>query len=396
MYIALGFALATLLATAAFPVIYRRAVRLTKEAVLAVNPTSYAEVRAAQDFERATHALALRQAEAALEREREHSVKHRLETGRLTAEAVKLKAKFGKEVAELKTALEEAKAASGGRKAKSKALAAELTQTQAKLADAEKALAEHDKTTIQTDLQQVDPLVQTTIAGLELQVATLKAQLEKTEGKTPVTDPLLLTDADDLRRIISRLEAELVDAETRYISAQAEVTRLSVASEQSEASVDDQLAQAQRDRKWADEENARLSALLRDRERTLKMAKDQVASLRSDLSAALQSSATSLDALDDKSTLASTTDQATDKTAPTAASPETRENVPVMDASALVSRIVRSSNAARKKQPPAPAKDDVGADPKVSQTASASAGQGPNSTSSSRTKTSRTKKRDVA
>ena len=91
MYVALGFCTAGLIGLAILPAFYRRAARLTEEALRAVNPTSYAEVRAAQDQERARHAVELRRVEKRLDTEREKAAKFQLETSRTRAEIEALK-----------------------------------------------------------------------------------------------------------------------------------------------------------------------------------------------------------------------------------------------------------------------------------------------------------------
>ena len=91
MYVALGFCTAGLIGLAILPAFYRRAARLTEEALRAVNPTSYAEVRAAQDQERARHAVELRRVEKRLDSEREKAAKFQLETTRMRAEVEALK-----------------------------------------------------------------------------------------------------------------------------------------------------------------------------------------------------------------------------------------------------------------------------------------------------------------
>ncbi|MEP0232183.1 hypothetical protein [Roseibium sp.] len=297
MYIAIGFFLATLLAAAIFPAIYKRAVRLTKEAMKAVNPASFIEVRAAQDVERAKHALALRKAERLAETERQKSAQHRLEAGKLTTDMVKMQTAHAQELSALKAELEAAQQKAGGRKARSSALAAELEKTRDRLAETEKALA---AARADADLlKKAEPVAAwaptddmvalTTITGLEAQIATLKGQLAQTENgartdQTP--DPLLQTNETELRAMVTRLEANLVDAETQYISAQAEVTRLSLILDQSKEPADDQIRELRRDLKWAENEKARLTAIVHDRERTLERARAQVGKLRQDLRAA--------------------------------------------------------------------------------------------------------------
>ncbi len=391
MYIALGFFLAILLAAAVFPAIYKRAVRLTKEAMMAVNPASYAEVRASQDFERASHALALRRAEAAIEREREKSVSHRLEAGRLTAEMVKLRAAHERETNVLKEALEKAETVAGGRKAKTGALSAELEETRERLRHAEQALAasraeadllRQEKYDAEHPAAQDDTVALTTITSLESQIATLKAQVSQLEkdGNAPVTDPLLWAEADELRAIVGKLESELVDAETKYISALAEITRLSVAVDEKPGSKDEELEKLQRELKWADDEKARLTALVHDRERTLERARAQVADLRSRLLLP---------------------DEADAQTAAPSGKPDTPAATPLGDASFLVNRIIRSSRSSDDDTSMIEVKDaastngNVAAEPEAGDK-SESTKRAKESSEPKKLRTSRVKKRDVA
>ncbi|WP_417678363.1 hypothetical protein [Roseibium sp.] len=293
MYGALGFFIATLLGLAILPAVYRRAVRLTQEAMKAVNPSTYAEVRGAQDHERAQHALAVRKVERALDKERENAVTFRLEAGKLAAELIKEKSKHEAELKSLRQEFEnEVTEKSKGRQAE---LQAELETVRQKLHETEQALAaahaEADvlkaKSTDESGwLPAEDTMALATITGLESQISTLKARLAKYEGgEIPSPDLHLETGAAKLQKIVKDLEAQLVDAETQYISAQAEVARLTVQIETVDLPRDDLVERLERDLKWAETEKARLTALTRDRERTLLRAQNQIMRLRQDLNA---------------------------------------------------------------------------------------------------------------
>lgn len=293
MYGALGFFIATLLGLAILPAVYRRAVRLTQEAMKAVNPSTYAEVRGAQDHERAQHALAVRKVERALDKERENAVTFRLEAGKLAAELIKEKSKHEAELKSLRQEFEnEVTEKSKGRQAQ---LQAELETIRQKLHETEQTLAaahaEADvlkaKSTDESGwLPAEDTMALATITGLESQISTLKARLAKYEGgEIPSADIHLETGAAKLQKIVKDLEAQLVDAETQYISAQAEVARLTVQIETVDLPRDDVVERLERDLKWAETEKARLTALTRDRERTLHRAQHQIMRLRQDLNA---------------------------------------------------------------------------------------------------------------
>ncbi|MFD1695719.1 hypothetical protein [Roseibium aestuarii] len=296
MFVALGFCVAVLLGLAIMPAFYKRAVRLTRDAILAVNPASYAEVRAAQDFERAQHALALRKVERALDHEREVATRERAEAGRLRALAETL----SRDLEETGNKLKKQKKRKGD---DTEAVPDTGTADQTALADLRQRLDETEEALARTqadlDLARLrdggddadwkpatDTMTLATITGLESQIATLKGRLAAYEqGQTPdethsIEDVAELAEA---RAWASRLEADLVDAEARYISAQAEVTRLAVQLEQSTAPADEQQQTLQRDLKWADNETARLTALVRERERALKRTTSKLQRLRADL-----------------------------------------------------------------------------------------------------------------
>lgn len=295
MFVALGFFMATLLGLAILPAVYRRAVRLTQEAMKAVNPSTYAEVRGAQDHERAQHALALRKVERALDKERENAVTFRLEAGKLAAELVKEKSKHEAELNSLRQEFENEDRKKSKDRQRQAELQAELETARQKLHETEQALAaahaEADVLKAKSNddsgwLPAEDTMALATITGLESQISTLKARLAKYEGgEIPIPDLHLETGAAKLQTIVKDLEAKLVDAETQYISAQAEVARLTVQIETVDLPHDDIVERLERDLKWAETEKARLTALTRDRERALRRAQNHIMRLRQDLNA---------------------------------------------------------------------------------------------------------------
>lgn len=295
MYVALGFFSATLLGLAVLPAIYRRSVRLTREALEAVNPATYAEVRASHDYDRAHHALKQLRLEQAVEREREASVRHRLETGRLKTEIVKANAAHERELSALRIELEKALRNQTGTKGKD--LIAQMEQLRSQLRETEQALAstsaELDLLKSQSEGQPAqaqgwlpadDAMSLATITSLESQLATAQKRLAQLEGGSGGnTDLLLPATTHELQHALTRLEADLVDAEAQFITAQAEVTRLTILLDQSDKPRDEHLERLERDLEWADTEKARLTALVRARDRALERARSQVRQLRTDL-----------------------------------------------------------------------------------------------------------------
>ncbi|MBO0346890.1 hypothetical protein J0X15_16805 [Roseibium sp. CAU 1637] len=312
MYIALGFFTAILIAMAVLPAFYKRAVRLTREAMIAVNPSSYAEVRAVQDFERANHALALRRVEVARDHERETSVHHRAETGRLQAEVSNLRFALEESLKDLERKKTEIAGARGTGKSLSQRKKTQAVDVRSdnetaetsddsdnlkeRLAETEQALA---STRAELDLLKsrienpgaswrpaADTMALATITGLESQVATLKARAaNRQNGQLDIAaDPA--TDVDEMqetRAWASKLEDKLVDAEARFISSQAEVARLAAQMDQAGKPSDGHREALERDLKWADNEAARLTALVRNRERALERTSSKLQRLRDDL-----------------------------------------------------------------------------------------------------------------
>ena len=238
MYIALGFCAAGLIGLAILPAFYRRASRLTEEALRAVNPSSYAEVRAAQDQARARHAIELRRVERHLDDERAKAARHHLEVSRLRTEIEGLNRGHKAQVSGLESKLG---ALHGDQKAVD-LLSSEVTALKQKLAETETALAESWKTSANEEtvrkaedmpgdsandwLPAAGTMVLAQITGLEAEVATLKSRLSKYEaGENAPREPV--EGSPELPEL-AKLEAQLVDTESKYVAAQAEVARLSL------------------------------------------------------------------------------------------------------------------------------------------------------------------------
>lgn len=237
MYVALGFCTAGLIGLAILPAFYRRAARLTEEALRAVNPSSYAEVRAAQDQARARHAVELRRVERQLEGEREKAAKFHLDASSIRQEIEAIKNAHEQELADLNAKI----AVQEGDEQALDLLSAEVKTLKQKLSEAEAALAQswaetaEDRSdtksaTLQNDdtdwMPATDTMALATITGLESEVATLKARLSKYEPV--VASEIEASREETARADLAKLEAQLVDTESRYVSAQAEVTRLSL------------------------------------------------------------------------------------------------------------------------------------------------------------------------
>lgn len=298
MFVALGFCTAGLLCLAILPAFYRRAARLTEEALRAVNPSSYAEVRAAQDQVRAQHAVDLRRVERQLEVEREKAVERHVEVSRLKTEIDVMAQAHQSELAGLKSEV----AAKTNDENAIDLLSAEITILKQKLEDAEKALAESwskdqdqnsskEKTAASepenanTDwLPATDTMALATITGLEAEVATLKAKLSKYEPT--VAGEVDAERSETAKTRLAELEAQLVDTESKFITAQAEVTRLSLQLEASGIEESDLQKHLTSQLEALANENAQQLARLRTNEDVIARLTGQVGKLQQDLIAA--------------------------------------------------------------------------------------------------------------
>lgn len=299
MYVALGFLAASLLGFAVAPALYKRAVRLTKEAMNAVNPSTYAEVQAAQDAERARNAISLNKVEQALQAQREETASHRLETARLKSEIVRMRAGHAMELSSLRQELEADLAEKAGSAAQT--YRRDLKRTKSKLEKTEELLEKaHLKLEERKQAGQPvlfhgsegdDSLAPTAatmelaaVAALESEVAQLKTKLAAYEAGSAETSVVPLeADAAALKDVVVTLESELIEAETKYIAAQAEVARLLVQLDTTGLDRTAAAAQLRTNLKAADAEASNLKAQLSNKDRMLGRARAQIARLRKDL-----------------------------------------------------------------------------------------------------------------
>ncbi|GAB2184530.1 hypothetical protein [Roseibium sp. LAB1] len=292
MYVALGFCTAGLIGLAILPAFYRRAARLTEEALRAVNPTSYAEVRAAQDQERARHAVELRRVEKRLDSEREKAAKYLLEATRMRTEVDDLTKAHKNTVSGLEAQI----AAQASDQHAVDLLSSEVTSLKKKLSEAERALAESwtsgpdNKPETKASEQAEDDsgwlpasgtMALATITGLEAEVATLKAKLARYEPT--VAGQMDAARSETAKSRLAELEAQLVDTESNYVSAQAEVTRLSLMLEAARIPENDRQKHLNAELEKLSVENARHQADAIEKGRALQRITGQMAKLQKDL-----------------------------------------------------------------------------------------------------------------
>ncbi|MCA1298199.1 coiled-coil domain-containing protein [Stappia indica] len=237
MYMALGFFIAGLIAIAILPAVWRRAVRLTRRAVEATSPMSHADVRAEISGLRAAHALECRRLEINLQQLHEQATANRLARDRAEAASSDMR----KEVLAREQALADAQE-------REDALHRDILEREEALARAKARMRELERVVKrrnemaegEADEAQSAPTPPsgagarewadashlTQVAALESEIAALRLRLKT--GETAAG-------ADGTDRAAQRARDDrLFEAESRLVSAQAEIARLSLQLEESQ------------------------------------------------------------------------------------------------------------------------------------------------------------------
>jgi chromosome segregation ATPase len=253
MYVALGFCLAGLLAVALIPSIWRRAVRLTRQAVEATTPMTHADVRAEIAALRARHALEYRRLEAGIERLQQQVTDNRIARDRAEALSGDLRKEYIAREQELADAMgreadlrreirenEEALAVARSRLRDLERTLKRMAGAQAVAAGSEAATAGPGEAGEGAALaaigaqQEGDALGKASelarVTALETEIAALRRRLKRAEQRKDGAD------TDDAAAKVSRQDLRarddrLFEAESRLVAAQAEITRLSVLAE---------------------------------------------------------------------------------------------------------------------------------------------------------------------
>lgn len=295
MYAFLGFLAAALLALLLLPAVWRRAVRLTREAVLATHPSTYREVKAAQDAVRAEAALTHRRLERELERLKAQAAQARAEAGKYLPDRLAIQAErkelseHRREVDALLAAQTEDNTTLKEDLALARGEAQELAQN---LAQAKQELAELRQLLDSRRGTSSDPLAAVTISALEAQIASLQRQLAGRQTPSPAPQSTgeavaaqVQPDADSvgLRRTLAQLESELMDREADFIAAQADVARLTLQLDLAGGLPDDMIAQMDASLKDAARDNARLAARAAAQDRALTRTRSEIARLTAEL-----------------------------------------------------------------------------------------------------------------
>jgi len=315
MYVALGFCAAGLLALAVLSAVWRRAVRLTRQAVEATSPMRHADVRAEIGALKARNALEQRRLETGLERLQNELVANRVARDRAEAAASDLRKEFvardqalseahareedlRRDLKEHEEALARARARQRDLERSLKRLSAAPDTGAAPVAQAgaeAPGMAETAPEDGSAGLQRTSDLAR--IASLESELTALRRALKVAQAGAG-------GDAGDSERPADRQarrarDDRLFDTESKLIAAQAEITRLSVLLEDARAAAPDpdgglapvdaeRLARLDAETDRLEAENARLRADLHSN--------DAFASLRRELTDLADSVSARLDA----------------------------------------------------------------------------------------------------
>lgn len=270
MYGALGFFVAGLISVAIIPAVWRRAVRLTHQAIEATSPLSASDARAEMGTLRAEHAVACCKLEKRLEGLYSELAENRIERDRSEARSMAMKQERdasarmldeatarNDELHQKITSLESDLARANGiarnlqreLDLKAKREAVRMARSQAKgegdvpppeLSPAE-ARDDAAKEILSEDIAASrNAAAITKIATLELENASLSEKLRKAETKLREAEAAVQghresVPADKAARDKQKaLENKIFDMETRYIAAQAEITRLNLQLERLE------------------------------------------------------------------------------------------------------------------------------------------------------------------
>ncbi|ALV27298.1 hypothetical protein [Pannonibacter phragmitetus] len=356
MYGLLGFLAASLLGLAVLSAVWKRAVRLTREAVLATTPTSYREIMAARDTLRAEHAVELRRLERELSRLKEESTRLRAEAGRALPAQLALEREHHAQLRQDK-ALEEQLEAERRDSARLKDALSELGARYSALL--EKTFeAEAPELTGTADTAAL-----ATITSLEAQIATMKRQLEAFRGGALASQMEPDADGSALRKTIAQLEARLLDKEADLIAAQADIARLSLHLDMAGAKPETLMTRLDSELQAAETEKARLAARTAAQERALTRVRGENLRLRSELASSttvqdLRSELKSITKAMTGGTAAAPAARPTSAPAPAAPQPaKTRKKAAAKPAqptqlspAQLAGKIVRASAAAASQQ----------------------------------------------
>ena len=269
MYGALGFFVAGLISVAIIPGVWRRAVRLTHQAIEATSPLSASDARAEMSALRAEHAVAYCKLEKRLESLQHELVENRIERDRSEAHSMAMKQErdagarmlgeatarndeLHQKITSLETDLARANAVARNLqreldlKTKRDAIRA-AARPAGEQGNSFPALSQEDIAERPPEENVGEDIIASAnaasiakIATLELENASLSDKLRKAEAKLREVEAGAPAGRENIpadkaaRDRQKALENKIFDMETRYIAAQAEITRLNLQLERLE------------------------------------------------------------------------------------------------------------------------------------------------------------------
>ena len=235
MYFGIGFLVAALLALMFFPLVHRRAVRLTVKRLEAATPLTIAEIRADKDQLRAEFAMSTRRLELSVEQLKARATSQLAELGKKTDAINQMKKELGEKTAAY-FALE----------ARDKALADQLRATEQEFAlktgalrEAERALSDKEAElaklvgelgdqSIASDSQRVElAALRTQVEAMKVSVAGYERTVKQAEERLTRERGAAANDLTDARGKLDLLNARKADLEQQILAQTAEAEQFS-------------------------------------------------------------------------------------------------------------------------------------------------------------------------
>lgn len=245
MFVALGFCIAGLLSIVVLSAVWRRAVRLTRRAVTATAPLSMADTRAEIDALRADHAVQVCRLEKSIERLQQEVTASRIarteaekaatntrrtleDRDQALMDAAELERTLRRTIADQEAALAAANVRIRNLERDIDGHLNRYAELEARLSAAAETTSEDDVTPAEASVAEASAIART--AALESEVANLRRRLRRAEDALHNAQAAALRPAPESTRDerIKTLDSKLLDMETRYIAAQAEIARLSL------------------------------------------------------------------------------------------------------------------------------------------------------------------------
>jgi chromosome segregation ATPase len=248
MYFGIGFLVAALLALMFFPLVHRRAVRLTVKRLEAATPLTIAEIRADKDQLRAEFAMSTRRLELSVEQLKARATSQLAELGKKTDAINQLKKELGEKTASY-FALE----------ARDKALADQLRATEQEfsvktgaLREAERALSDKEADlaklvgelgdhSIASDSQRVElAALRTQVEAMKVSVSGYERTVKDTEERLMRERGVAANDLTDARGKLDLLNTRKSDLEQQLLAQTTEVQQFNQRVQELEARLGEQ------------------------------------------------------------------------------------------------------------------------------------------------------------